>query len=99
LARLEAHSRSRRNVQAIPKSSLSIKSESRIGLGEMIMTAELGAGHAEHVAQHPEQRRVAVDIDAPRLTVELIVKAMASSDPVNPYCSRPLLRSAGQLPA
>src|SRR5262245_60510588 len=41
LARLEAHSRSRRNVQAIPKSSLSIKVESRVGLSEMIMTADL----------------------------------------------------------
>src|SRR5258708_25391506 len=41
LARLEAHSRSRRNVQAIPESSLSIKGESRVGLGEMIMTADL----------------------------------------------------------
>src|SRR5208282_1353020 len=27
-------------------------------------TAEFRAGHAEHVAQHPEERRVAVDIDA-----------------------------------
>ena len=26
--------------------------------------AELRAGHAEHVAQHPQKRRVAVDIDA-----------------------------------
>src|SRR5260221_12170865 len=41
LARLEAHSRSRRNVQATPKSSLSIKGESRVGLSELIMTADL----------------------------------------------------------
>src|SRR5262245_4470273 len=41
LARFEAHRRSRRNVQAIPKSSLSIKGESRVGLSEMIMTADL----------------------------------------------------------
>src|SRR5438270_283078 len=32
--------------------------------------AELRAGHAQHVAQHPKQRRVAVDIDAMRLTVD-----------------------------
>src|SRR5262245_13902058 len=41
LAWLEAHSRSRWNVQAIPKSNPSIKGESRVGLGEMIMTADL----------------------------------------------------------
>src|SRR6266404_8199155 len=41
LARLEAHSRSRRNVQAIPKSSLSIECKSCVGLGEVIMTADL----------------------------------------------------------
>src|SRR5215510_1952227 len=40
-ARLEAHSCSRRNVQAIPKRSLSIKSEGRVGLSEMIMAADL----------------------------------------------------------
>ena len=33
--------------------------------------AELGAGHAEHVAQHPQQRRVAVDIDLMRCAVDL----------------------------
>ena len=41
LARLEAHGRSRRNIQAIAKSSLSIEGESRVGLREMIMTADL----------------------------------------------------------
>src|SRR6266436_1415804 len=41
LARLETHSRSRGNVQAIPKSSLPIKRQSRVGLSEMIMTANL----------------------------------------------------------
>src|SRR5215467_11419287 len=41
LTRLEAHRRSRRNVQAIPKSSLSIEGKSRVGLGAMIMTAHL----------------------------------------------------------
>src|SRR5262245_57907508 len=41
LARLEAHSRSRRNVQAISESRLSVKGESRVGLGEMIVTADL----------------------------------------------------------
>ena len=41
LTRLETHSSSRRNVQTIPKSSLSIEGKSRVGLGEMIMTADL----------------------------------------------------------
>ena len=41
LPRLETHSRSRGNVQTIPKSSLPIKRQSRVGLGEMIMTAHL----------------------------------------------------------
>src|SRR5262245_66382857 len=40
-ARLEAHSRSRRNVQTIPEGSLSIEGESRVGLSEMIMAADL----------------------------------------------------------
>src|SRR5262245_5723936 len=40
-ARLEAHRRSRRNVQAIPKGSLSIKSESPVGLSKMIMASDL----------------------------------------------------------
>src|SRR5262249_12029877 len=31
---------------------------------------ELGAGHAEHVAQHPQERRVAVDVDAVRSAVD-----------------------------
>src|ERR1700756_519871 len=41
LARLEADGRSRRNVESIPKRNLSVKGESRIGLSEMIMTADL----------------------------------------------------------
>src|SRR4029077_13019369 len=41
LAWLEAHSCSRRNVQAISKSRLSIESESCVRLGEMIVTADL----------------------------------------------------------
>src|SRR5262245_19276745 len=40
-ARLEAHGRSRRNVETIPEGSPSIEGESRIGLGEMIMAADL----------------------------------------------------------
>src|SRR6266850_2772127 len=31
---------------------------------------EFRAGHAEHIAQHPEQRRVVVDIDAASLAVD-----------------------------
>src|SRR6266446_7055703 len=41
LTRLETHSRSRRNVEPISKSRLPVESESRVGLGEMIMTADL----------------------------------------------------------
>src|SRR5262249_43012549 len=41
LTRLETHSSSRRNVQTIPKSSLSIAGKSRVGPGGMIMTAHL----------------------------------------------------------
>src|SRR5215472_11540189 len=41
LARLEAHSGSRRNVQAISASCLPIKGESWVGLGEVIVTADL----------------------------------------------------------
>jgi hypothetical protein len=33
--------------------------------------AELGAGHAQYVAQHPQQRRVAIDVDAVHLAVDL----------------------------
>src|SRR3954447_1324800 len=33
--------------------------------------AELRAGHAEHVAEHPQQRRVAIDVDAPRCSVNV----------------------------
>src|SRR6516162_10839811 len=35
------------------------------GAAERHAAAELRAGHAEHVAQYPEKRRVAVDIDRP----------------------------------
>ena len=41
LARLEAHRRSCRDVQAVSKSGLSIKGERRIRLGEMAVTANL----------------------------------------------------------
>ena len=34
-------------------------------------TAEFGAAHAEHVAQHPEQRGIGIDIDAVRGSVNL----------------------------
>src|ERR1051326_8638721 len=33
--------------------------------------AEFRAGHAEHVAEHPEQRRVAIDVDAVRSPIDL----------------------------
>jgi hypothetical protein len=34
------------------------------GAAQRHAAAELRAGHAQHVAQHPEERRVVVDIDA-----------------------------------
>jgi len=34
------------------------------GAAQRYAAAEFRAGHAEPVAQHPEQRRIAVDIDA-----------------------------------
>jgi hypothetical protein len=40
--------------------------------------AELRAGHAEHVAQHPQEWRVAIDIDAVRLTVDFYSEDHAS---------------------
>jgi hypothetical protein len=36
----------------------------RAGATQRHAAAELGAGHAEHVAKHPERRRVVVDVDA-----------------------------------
>src|SRR5215831_1746724 len=42
----------------------------RAGATQRHAAAELRARHAEHVAQHPEQRRVAVDIDAVRAAVD-----------------------------
>jgi len=41
LARLEAHRRSRRNIEAIAKRSASIEGERRVRFGEMILTANL----------------------------------------------------------
>src|SRR5262249_51257396 len=41
LARLKAHSRSRRYVHAIPDRSLSVEGESGVGFSEMIMAADL----------------------------------------------------------
>ena len=42
----------------------------RAGAAQRHAAAEFRAGHAEHVAQHPEERRVAVDIDAVRSSVD-----------------------------
>src|SRR5918996_4751159 len=62
LARLEAHSRSRRNVQAIPKRSLSIEGESRVGLSEMIMTADLDRSVARVVHSKGDGRDPAPNV-------------------------------------
>src|SRR6202011_4403504 len=37
----------------------------RAGAAESCAAAELGAGHAEHVAQHPQKRSIAVDVCDP----------------------------------
>jgi hypothetical protein len=39
------------------------------GAAKRNAAAEFGAVHAEHVAQHPEERRVGVDIDPVRGSV------------------------------
>jgi hypothetical protein len=38
---------------------------------QRLAATELGPGHAEHVAQHPQQRGVAVDIDLMGCAVDL----------------------------
>ena len=42
----------------------------RAGAAQRHAATELRAGHAQHIAQHPEERRVVVDIDAVRLPVD-----------------------------
>src|SRR4029077_14284100 len=58
LAWLEAHSCSRRNVQAISKRSLSIESESCVRLGEMIVTADLDRSVAR--VRHSKRNRCSI---------------------------------------
>ncbi|MNF73831.1 hypothetical protein D3C84_558450 [compost metagenome] len=41
------------------------------GAAERHAAAELGAGHAQHVAQDPKQRRVGVDVDAVLSAIDL----------------------------
>jgi hypothetical protein len=41
------------------------------GATQRLAAAEFGAGHPQHVAQHPEQRRIAIDIGRVRLPVDL----------------------------
>ena len=41
--------------------------------------AELRAGHAEHVAQHPEKRLVAIDIDRSIDALILVVVAISNA--------------------
>src|ERR1700676_3801538 len=41
------------------------------GTAKSCAAAEFGAGHAEHVAQNPKQRRVCVDIDRVVGTVDI----------------------------
>src|SRR5215475_1776576 len=41
------------------------------GSAQRLATAELGTGHAEHIAQHPQQRDIAVDINLMGCAVDL----------------------------
>ena len=41
------------------------------GAAQRHATAEFRAGHAEHVAQHPEKRRIPVDIDTVPVAVDV----------------------------
>lgn len=41
------------------------------GAAQRLAATELGRGHAEHVAQHPQKRGVAVDVDFMRCAVDL----------------------------
>src|SRR5262249_58977725 len=41
----------------------------RASAAESLAAPEFRAGHAEHVAQHPQERRVPIDIDALHLAV------------------------------
>jgi hypothetical protein len=43
----------------------------RAGAAEGQAAAELGAGHTQHIAQDPQQRGIAVDVDAMLSTVNL----------------------------
>lgn len=42
-----------------------------IGAAQSLAATKLGPGHAEHVAQHPQERSVAVDIDLMRCAIDL----------------------------
>src|SRR6185312_17320530 len=45
------------------------------GAAKRHAAAELCSGHAEHVAQDPKQRRVAVNIDAVRVSIDFDCKS------------------------
>ena len=45
----------------------------RAGAAQRHAAAELRAGHAQHVAQNPQERRVAVDIDRPNSAIHFDV--------------------------
>ena len=76
------------------------------GAAERDPAAELCAGHAEHVAQHPEEWRVAIDIDAVCVPVDFNGEGHGVSPVSNGYQRsdfrrRPadrICRSAGPLP-
>src|SRR5215475_4875570 len=66
LARLEAHSRSRRYVQAIPKSGPSIEGESGVRFSEMIMAADLDRSVARVCNRKRYCRSILVQDNLPR---------------------------------
>src|SRR5258708_2595431 len=54
----------------LPDIASSMSESVGCGLLASNAAADLRAGHAEHVAQHPEERRVAVGIDAVCIPVD-----------------------------
>jgi hypothetical protein len=58
----------------------------RAGAAQRHAAAEFGAGHAQHVAQYPEERRISVDIDVMHLAVDVDGEGHGMLLYSNPYC-------------
>ena len=63
LARLEAHSRSRRNVEATTERRLSIERQRRVGLSEMKVTAHLNRTVTRVRDREHDRRSVPIQYD------------------------------------